>query len=65
MADKGKKEKKKKPSIKQSSYYKVEGDKLTRSRKFCPKCGQGHFMSEHSNRISCGKCHYTEFKKKE
>jgi small subunit ribosomal protein S27Ae len=29
----------------------------------CPKCGPGFFMAEHSNRKSCGKCGYTEFKK--
>jgi ubiquitin-small subunit ribosomal protein S27Ae len=31
--------------------------------KFCPKCGVGFTMAEHSNRVSCGKCGYTEFKK--
>ncbi|MEM3374522.1 MAG: 30S ribosomal protein S27ae [Candidatus Woesearchaeota archaeon] len=31
--------------------------------KTCPKCGPGVFMAEHKNRISCGKCGYTEFKK--
>ncbi len=31
--------------------------------KTCPKCGTGFLMAEHSNRISCGKCGYTEFKK--
>lgn len=64
-ASKGKKEVKKKKSISQSSYYKVDGGKVTRNRKFCPKCGQGFFMAEHKNRVMCGKCQYTEFKKKE
>jgi ubiquitin-small subunit ribosomal protein S27Ae len=32
-------------------------------KKTCPKCGAGVFMAEHKNRISCGKCGYTEFKK--
>lgn len=31
--------------------------------KTCPKCGPAVFMAEHKNRISCGKCGYTEFKK--
>ena len=31
--------------------------------KFCPKCGPGVTLAEHSNRSSCGKCGYTEFKK--
>jgi len=48
----------------QSSYYKIEGDRIVRSRKFCPKCGAGVFLAEHENRLTCGKCHYTEFKKK-
>ena len=59
-----KKEKKKKAGTKQSAYYKVEGGKASRMRKFCPKCGQGFFMAEHSNRLTCGKCKYTEFIKK-
>ncbi|MEM0094525.1 MAG: 30S ribosomal protein S27ae [Candidatus Micrarchaeaceae archaeon] len=28
--------------------------------KFCPKCGSR--MAEHSDRYTCGKCHYTEWK---
>ncbi|PKK86369.1 MAG: 30S ribosomal protein S27ae [Thermoplasmata archaeon HGW-Thermoplasmata-1] len=43
--------------------YSIEGNKLARSRKTCPKCGDGVFMAEHKNRVSCGKCGYTEFKK--
>ena len=31
--------------------------------KSCPKCGDGHFMAKHKNRIYCGTCHYTEFVK--
>lgn len=45
-------------------YYKIEGDKFSRTRKNCPKCGAGVFLGEHSERISCGKCGYTEFKKR-
>jgi len=55
---------KKSESIKKSGYYKVSGDKLERTKKNCPKCGQGVFLAEHENRTSCGKCGYTEFKKK-
>ncbi len=65
MAEKKQKEKKKKPSLKQGSYYKIEGEKISRSRKSCPKCGQGYFMAEHNNRLACGRCGYTEFRKKE
>ncbi len=45
-------------------HYKVEDGKLTRSRKFCPKCGPGVFMADHEDRLTCGKCGYTEIKKK-
>jgi len=30
--------------------------------KSCPKCGPGTFMAEHKDRLSCGKCGYTEKK---
>ena len=46
-------------------YYEVKEDTLIRKKKTCPKCGDGVFLAEHSNRLSCGKCGYTEFKKKE
>jgi small subunit ribosomal protein S27Ae len=45
-------------------YYKVEGDKIVRTKKHCPKCGPGVYLGEHKDRISCGKCGYTEFIKK-
>lgn len=42
--------------------FKVEGDKIKRERRSCPKCGDGVFLAEHKDRVSCGKCGYTEFK---
>ena len=42
--------------------FKVEGDKITRLRRHCPKCGDGVFLADHKDRVSCGKCGYTEFK---
>ncbi len=46
-------------------YYKVDKDgKITRLKRTCPRCGKGVFMAEHKDRYSCGKCGYTEFKKK-
>jgi small subunit ribosomal protein S27Ae len=44
--------------------FKVEGDKIVRQRKSCPKCGDGVFLGDHKDRLSCGKCGYTEFKPK-
>ena len=40
------------------------GETLTRKTKFCPKCGPGVFLGQHANRLSCGKCKYTEFTNK-
>jgi small subunit ribosomal protein S27Ae len=45
--------------------YGLEGDKVVRKRKECPKCGPGVFLAEHNDRRSCGQCGYTEFKKEE
>jgi len=58
-----KKIKNKLPSKKYSK-YKIEGDKVIRG-KSCPKCGAGVFLAQHKDRDSCGKCSYTEFKKRE
>ncbi|HDN51275.1 MAG TPA: 30S ribosomal protein S27ae [Thermoplasmatales archaeon] len=44
--------------------YEVADGKVVRKRMECPKCGPGVFMAEHGDRMSCGKCGYTEFKKK-
>ncbi|MDD1705200.1 MAG: 30S ribosomal protein S27ae [Methanoregula sp.] len=48
---------------KRGDHYKVEGAKVTTTKKFCPRCGPGVMMAEHKDRIACGKCGYTEFKK--
>jgi len=42
-------------------YFKVDGNKLTRTRKICSRCGKGVYMSEHKDRHTCGKCGLTEF----
>jgi small subunit ribosomal protein S27Ae len=59
---KSKPAKNKAPSKKYEKYT-VSGDKLERKAKFCVKCGPGFFMAEHKDRLTCGKCGYTEFKK--
>lgn len=46
-----------------TTLYKVEGGKLVRTHKQCPKCGVGVFMAEHKGRRSCGKCGYMEREK--
>ena len=45
-----------------SSYFKVDGEKVTRIKKICSRCGKGVYMSEHKVRHTCGKCGLTEFK---
>lgn len=42
----------------------MESQSLKRGRRFCPRCGPGVFLAEHEDRFTCGRCKYTEFKKK-
>ncbi len=57
------KKKAKAPSARRGAYYKVEGGKVSFSRKYCPRCGPGVILADHPDRAACGKCGYTEFKK--
>jgi ubiquitin-small subunit ribosomal protein S27Ae len=61
---KGKKPHKNKPTSKKYSHYSISGDKITRNRKSCPRCGPGTFLADNKKRLYCGKCHYTEFLEK-
>ena len=45
-------------------FYQIEGNRLNRDRQNCPKCGPGVFLGKHADRMSCGRCGYTEFAKK-
>ncbi len=45
-------------------FYKIEGNRVDRTRQSCPKCGPGTFLAQHEGRVSCGRCGYTEFAKK-
>lgn len=58
----GKGKEKKAPGAGRSriALYKVEGERLARAGKFCPKCGPGIFMAGHKDRATCGKCGYME-----
>lgn len=60
---KGKKPHKNKPTSKKYKMYSLEGNSI-KKKKTCPRCGPGTFLAEHKNRMSCGKCRYTEFKDK-
>jgi ubiquitin-small subunit ribosomal protein S27Ae len=44
--------------------YKVEGDKVTRARPTCERCGPGYFMADHHDRYTCGHCGFTRYKTK-
>lgn len=54
----------KKGSPKIWQYYRVKDGSVTKLRRECPRCGRGVFLAEHSDRLSCGKCGWTMFKKK-
>lgn len=43
--------------------YETEDGTINRLNKACPRCGPGIFMANHGDRLACGKCGYTEFKK--
>jgi small subunit ribosomal protein S27Ae len=67
MADKKDKGAKAKthPQAGKKDFFAVSKEgKLERKKRHCPKCGPGVFLADHGDRASCGKCGYTEFKKK-
>lgn len=51
------------PGLKRT-FYKIDAGRITRIRANCPKCGPGVFLAKHADRVSCGRCGYTEFAKK-
>ena len=48
-----------------SKFYKITNDKVERIKRECPRCGKGVFMAVHKDRLTCGKCSYTEFQKEQ
>ncbi len=56
---------KKKAKAPPKKLYAVQGNKITRTKTECPKCGTGYFMAVHYNRRTCGKCSYTQFTDKD
>jgi ubiquitin-small subunit ribosomal protein S27Ae len=63
-AEKGKKQKKHKEEKGVKAMYKVEGDKFSRTRPSCERCGPGYFMADHDTRYTCGHCGFTRYKQK-
>jgi len=47
-----------------ATLYEAKEDKAERKNRSCPKCGPGIFLAGHKDRLTCGKCGYTEFKEK-
>jgi len=62
--EKGKHAKKHKEEKGVKAMYKVEGDKISRSRPTCERCGPGYFMADHHSRYTCGHCGFTRYKQK-
>ena len=63
-AEKGKHEKKHRVEKGVHAMYKIEGDKVTRARPTCERCGTGYFMAEHHDRFTCGHCGFTRYRQK-
>ncbi len=63
-AEKGKRPKKHKEEKGVKAMYKVEGDKVSRARPTCERCGPGYFMADHHDRYTCGHCGFTRYKQK-
>jgi small subunit ribosomal protein S27Ae len=60
--EKAKKEKKKKQEKGVHAMYKIEGEKVSRTRPTCERCGPGYFMADHKDRYTCGHCGFTRYK---
>jgi small subunit ribosomal protein S27Ae len=45
--------------------YKIEGEKVTRLRPICERCGPGYFMAKHEDRYTCGHCGFTRYRQVE
>jgi small subunit ribosomal protein S27Ae len=61
------KEKKQKPprNTNKGPMWTMEGEKVSRTHRSCPKCGPAVFLAEHYDRLHCGHCGYTVFKRQE
>lgn len=60
VKNKSKRKGKNKPTSKKYKFYTISGDSVKRGKN-CPRCGPGIFLMNATNRMYCGKCHYTEF----
>ena len=61
--EKPKREKKKRQEKGVHAMYKIEGEKVSRTRPTCERCGPGYFMADHHDRFTCGHCGFTRYKR--
>ena len=54
-----------KRSVKTHTLYELSGNEVKRKNKSCPKCGPGTYLAKHNNRVTCGKCGYSEIQSKQ
>ena len=57
---KGKRPRSKSKHKKIVMHKRYEGGKV--KGKWCPRCGPGVLLAQHKNRVTCGKCSYSEIK---
>jgi small subunit ribosomal protein S27Ae len=57
---KGKRERSKGKHRKSQIWKKYKDGKV--QGKWCPRCGPGVLLATHGNRVTCGRCHYSEIK---
>ena len=55
-----KSEKKKEAGV--HTLYRIEGEKVTRLRPTCERCGPAYFMAKHRDRYTCGHCGFTRYR---
>lgn len=65
VVKKGKKKRKPHKPSKRWEKYQIEAGSIKKTQRECPRCGSGVFLAKHKNRLTCGRCSYTEFAKKE
>lgn len=65
VVKKGKKKRKPHKPSKRWTKYRSEAGGMKKTQRECNRCGLGVFLAQHKNRLTCGRCGYTEFLKKE
>ena len=45
--------------------YDVSGEEVERKSESCPRCGSGVFLGDHGDRLTCGRCGFSQTKDEE